>query len=326
MLDGPRPLDLARPVVMGILNLTPDSFSDGGDLLDGGALAVDALLRRAEAMVEAGAGILDLGAESTRPGAAGIDPGPERDRIATALELVAARLDVMLSVDSSTPEVFTAAAAAGAHLLNDVRGLRRDGAVEAAAATGLPVCVMHMQGEPGTMQVQPRYDDVVAEVRAWLAERLAVCEAAGIPRARLAVDPGFGFGKTLAHNLALLRGLPEIASLRVPVLAGLSRKRMIGEVTGRPVDARVHGSTAAAVLAALGGARILRVHDVAATVDALRVAAAFLDDPRGPGPEVGRGQGRSEDRGQDREDDLTDSGAGARDDDKQHDGHGSTRT
>jgi dihydropteroate synthase len=266
---------------MGILNLTPDSFSDGGELLADDALDVDALVRRAEAMVAAGATILDVGAESTRPGATGIEPALEAARVVAALEALAPRVDAVLSVDSSTPAVFRAAASAGAHLINDVRALRRDGALEAAAATGLPVCVMHMRGEPATMQDDPRYDDVVAEVRAWLAARIDACVAAGIAADRIVVDPGFGFGKSLAHNLTLLRGLPAIASLGAPVLAGLSRKRTIGELTGQPVDRRVAGSVSAAVLAALGGARILRVHDVAETVDALRVAAAFMDEDGG---------------------------------------------
>ena len=272
---GDRRLALDRVAVMGVLNLTPDSFSDGGQLLaESGGLDREALLRRAEAMVADGAAILDLGAESTRPGAVPVPLERELERVVGALELLAPRFDVVLSVDSSAPEVFAASAAAGAGLLNDVRGLRRPGALEAAAATGLPVCLMHMQGEPGSMQDSPHYDDVVAEVCAFLAERLAAAEAAGIGRERLLVDPGFGFGKTLAHNLRLLRDLDALGELGVPVLVGLSRKRMIGALTGREVDERMPGSIAAAALAVAGGARLVRTHDVAPTVDAVRVAEA----------------------------------------------------
>jgi dihydropteroate synthase len=259
---------------MGILNLTADSFSDGGHFLGPDGLDLDAVLRRAEAMVDAGAGILDLGAESTRPGASPVPVALELDRIVAALEALAPRIDAVLSVDSSAPQVFTAAAAAGAGMLNDVRALSRDGALQAAAATGLPVCLMHMQGEPGTMQDDPRYGDVVAEVRAALSTRMEAARFAGIPRERILLDPGFGFGKTLAHNVELLAELGQIVELGPPVLVGMSRKGMIGRLTGRPLDGRVAGSVAAAALAVDRGARILRVHDVAETVDAVAVAAA----------------------------------------------------
>lgn len=260
---------------MGVLNLTPDSFSDGGDLLCGaGAVDADALLRRADAMVSEGAAILDLGAESTRPGAEPVPVAVERERIVFALELLKPRFDVVCSVDSSAPEVFEAAAEAGAGLLNDVRALRRPGALAAAAATGLPVCLMHMQGEPGTMQDRPAYDDVVGEVAAFLRARMAAAQDAGIGPDRLLVDPGFGFGKSLDHNCALLRELAALETLGVPVLVGLSRKRMIGALTGREAGERLAGSIAAAALAVRAGARVVRTHDVAATVDAVRVAEA----------------------------------------------------
>lgn len=285
---GRHVLDLSRPRVMGILNLTTDSFSDGGELLRGdrrdsgdghghAGLDREALLRRAQAMVEAGADILDLGAESTRPGAVPVPAQLEEDRIVAALRLLETRFDVVLSVDSSSPAVFRAAAQAGAGMLNDVRALQRPGAAEAAAATGLPVCLMHMQGEPGTMQKAPRYDDVIAEVSAFLEARLQAVAAAGIAPERVLFDPGFGFGKTLEHNLDLLASLARLAALGRPLLVGLSRKRMIGTLTGRGVDDRVPGSVAAALLAVERGAHIVRVHDVAPTVDALRVAAAVRE-------------------------------------------------
>jgi dihydropteroate synthase len=269
---------------MGVLNVTVDSFSDGGELLRGdpqrAELDGDALLRRAEAMVREGAAILDVGAESTRPGASPVPEALECERVEAALALLLPRFDVPVSVDTSSPRVMTRAAEAGASLLNDVRALRRPGALEAAAATGLPVCLMHMQGEPGTMQDDPAYTDVVVEVRTFLAERMEACLGAGIGPERLLVDPGFGFGKTLAHNLELLRGLPALAALGPPVLVGLSRKRMIGALTGRPVGERLAGGLALAVLAVERGARIVRTHDVAGTVDALRVTAAVLDGGR----------------------------------------------
>lgn len=280
---GRHQLDLTRPRVMGILNLTVDSFSDGGELLRGGdpdfraELDDAALLRRADAMVAAGADILDIGAESTRPGATAVPLQLELDRIGGALRLLARRFDVLLSVDSSSPEVFRLAAGEGAGMLNDVRALQRPGAVEAAAASGLPVCVMHMQGEPGGMQDAPRYDDVVAEVSAFLESRMQALAASGIAAERVLLDPGFGFGKTLDHNLELLAGLPQLATLGRPLLVGLSRKRMIGALTGRPLDARMPGSIAAALLAVERGAHIVRVHDVAPTVDALRVAVAVRE-------------------------------------------------
>ncbi|KAA9132477.1 dihydropteroate synthase [Marinihelvus fidelis] len=262
---------------MGVLNVTPDSFSDGG--LHAG---IDSALDRARVMVAEGADIIDVGGESTRPGAAPVSVAEECRRVIPVVEAIAAELSVTLSVDTSTPEVMTAAAAAGAGLINDVRALQRPGALEAAAATGLPVCLMHMQGQPDSMQQAPAYDDVVGEVEAYLLERAAVAEGAGIARQDILLDPGFGFGKTLAHNLALLNALPRLAAHGYPVLAGLSRKSMLGTITGRDVDQRLAGSLALALLAAQGGAAVIRVHDVGETRDVLRVLAATSppDSPR----------------------------------------------
>jgi dihydropteroate synthase len=270
---GARALDLSQPRVMGILNVTPDSFSDGGRH----ARLAEALAH-ARAMVAEGADLIDVGGESTRPGAAAVSVEEEIRRVVPVVEALAAELPVPISVDTSKPEVMRAAVRAGATLVNDVAALRGPGALETAAALGVPVCLMHMQGEPRTMQRDPRYGDVVGEVAAFLAQRIAACEQAGIPRGRLLVDPGFGFGKTLAHNLALLRGLPALGALGVPVLAGLSRKSMIGALLGdAPVGERLHGSVAAALLAVERGAAIVRVHDVAPTVQALRIWAGVRD-------------------------------------------------
>lgn len=270
---GSRRLDLSRPVVMGILNVTPDSFSDGGRYL-----GLDAALAHARRMAEEGAALIDVGAESTRPGAAPVPVQEELDRVLPVVERIAAELDVVISLDTSTPEVMAAGAARGAGLVNDVRALRRPGALAAAAASGLPVCLMHMLGEPGSMQAAPRYDDVCAEVEAFLLDRVAACEAAGISADRIVLDPGFGFGKTLAHNLDLMAAIPRFAGLGYPLLVGVSRKSMLGALLGgAPVDQRLHAGVAAAAIAALGGARILRVHDVKATCDALAVATALLE-------------------------------------------------
>jgi dihydropteroate synthase len=254
---------------MGILNVTPDSFSDGGDFLD-----LAAALGHARAMVAAGADLIDVGGESTRPGAAPVDLEEELPRVIPVIEALAAALPVPISVDTSKPEVMAAAVAAGAGMINDVRALAAPGALEAAADLGVPICLMHMRGEPRSMQRAPRYGDVVEEVRAFLTRRIDACMGAGIPRDRLLVDPGFGFGKTLDHNLALLARLRELADVGAPILVGISRKSMLGAVTGRGVGERLPASLAAAVLAAERGADILRVHDVAATVDALNVLEA----------------------------------------------------
>ncbi len=289
-----RPSWLARrrpsmPLIMGILNATPDSFSGDGLLvgdacLEGRGPYLDGVVARAATLVAEGADLLDVGGESTRPGAAPVSDDVELARVIPVIAALTSRFDVPISVDTSSPAVMREAAAAGAALINDVRALRRPGAVEAAAATRLPVCLMHMQGDPGTMQTSPHYGDVVAEVRDFLAARAAACAAAGMAPELLLVDPGFGFGKTLEHNLALLRALPEIAPPGVPVVAGFSRKRMVGEITGRPVAERVHGSVALALLAARLGVAVVRVHDVAATADALKILAAVEHGSTARGP------------------------------------------
>lgn len=265
LMCGSRALDLGRVHVMGVLNVTPDSFSDGGRYC-----ARDAAVAHAARMVAEGATLIDIGAESTRPGAAPVSEQEELDRLLPVVEALAARFDVVLSVDTSTPAAMTASAALGAGLINDVRALRRPGALAAAAATGLPVCLMHMQGEPDHMQQAPRYDSVLDEVAAFLRQRVAACRAAGMPAQRLLLDPGFGFGKTLTHNLQLLSGLSSLGALDLPLLVGVSRKSMLGAVLGgAAVDRRLHAGLAAAILAAERGARIIRTHDVAPTVEAL---------------------------------------------------------
>ncbi|MCV6604826.1 MAG: dihydropteroate synthase [Porticoccaceae bacterium] len=274
-----------RPQVMAILNITPDSFSDGGQLYCGGGVHLDRVLRVAEAMVADGADILDIGGESTRPGAAPVSVQEELDRVVPVAEALAQRFNVPLSVDTSSPQVMSAAAAAGAALINDVRALRREDALQAAAATGLPVCVMHMQGEPGSMQSDPQYADVVGEVVDFLRQRITSCLDAGIDKGNILVDPGFGFGKALEHNLALFRALPQLVEMGFPLLVGVSRKRMLGSIlaTGnadRPVQERVTGSAAMALLAAQSGAAIVRVHDVRETVDCLRVWHAVHREKR----------------------------------------------
>ena len=265
-----RILDLGAPVVMGVLNVTPDSFSDGGRYLD-----VDAAVERALRMADEGAAIIDVGGESSRPGSAPVAADEELARIVPVIERVASRSAVLLSVDTRKPEVMTTAVAAGAHLVNDIDGLRAPGALEAAARSGAAVCLMHMQGEPSTMQVDPRYDDVLAEVSAFLAARAAACVAAGIGTDRICIDPGIGFGKRLEHNLALLAGLPALAGLGFPVLVGVSRKALIGMITDRPAGERLAGSVALAALAVERGAAIIRAHDVAETVDAVKIAAVL---------------------------------------------------
>lgn len=265
-----RVLGLERAVVMGVLNVTPDSFSDGGQFV-----RLDAAVARGIEMAGEGAAVIDVGGESTRPGSRPVDLDEELRRVIPVIARLRDQTSAILSVDTSKPEVMHAAAAAGAAMINDVRALREPGALEAAVTTGCGVCLMHMLGEPHTMQDAPSYRDVVAEVREFLGQRVRACLAAGLPAERIVLDPGFGFGKTLEHNLELLRRLGELSAAGLPIMAGLSRKSMVGTLTGRPADERVHGSVALAVLAALSGARILRVHDVAATVDALRVVAAF---------------------------------------------------
>ena len=266
-----RTLDLTRPCVMGILNVTPDSFSDGGVHFDRDR-AVAAALR----MVDEGAAIIDVGGESTRPGATPVAVSEELERVVPVIEALARSADAVLSVDTSQPEVVTAALQAGAHMVNDVRALRRPGALAAAAAHDAAVCVMHMVGEPSTMQVDPRYEDVVREVREFLAARVAACRAAGIPADAICVDPGIGFAKTAQHNLELLRNLRTFTDLGGPLLVGVSRKSLVGMITGRPAADRTVGSATMAALCVERGARILRAHDVSATVDAVKVATALL--------------------------------------------------
>ncbi|MBK5409604.1 dihydropteroate synthase [Pseudomonas sp. TH34] len=266
---GSRVLDLARTHVMGILNVTPDSFSDGGRFSQ-----LDAALRHAEAMVAAGATLIDVGGESTRPGARAVSPLEELERVAPIVERIHRELDVIISVDTSTPAVMRETARLGAGLINDVRSLQRDGALDAAAATGLPVCLMHMLGEPGTMQDDPHYDNLVGEVKDFLVERMAQCAAVGIAPERIILDPGFGFAKTLQHNLSLFKHMESLHALGRPLLVGVSRKSMIGLALNRPVGERLHGGLALAALAVVKGARILRVHDVAETIDVVRMIAA----------------------------------------------------
>jgi len=254
---------------MGILNVTPDSFSDGGRFSQ-----LDAALRHAEAMVAAGATLIDVGGESTRPGARAVSPLEELERVAPIVERIHRELDVIISVDTSTPAVMRETARLGAGLINDVRSLQRDGALDAAAATGLPVCLMHMLGEPGTMQDDPHYDNLVGEVKDFLAERMAQCAAVGIAPERIILDPGFGFAKTLQHNLSLFKHMESLHALGRPLLVGVSRKIMIGLALNRPVGERLHGGLALAALAVVKGARILRVHDVAETIDVVRMIAA----------------------------------------------------
>jgi len=269
---GQRTLDLSRARVMGILNVTPDSFSDGGRFN-----SLDTAVRQAEQMLADGAAIIDVGGESTRPGAQPVSAAQELERVIPVVEAIASRLDVLISVDTSTAAVIRESAAAGAHLINDVRALQREGALAAAAHSGLPVCLMHMQGDPQTMQHNPDYLDVVLEVIDFLERRVALCENAGISRDCILLDPGFGFGKSFAHNFELLNRLELLQRLDLPLLIGLSRKRMIGQASGcdEPAE-RVAGSLAGAVISAMKGARILRVHDVKQTVQALAVVNATL--------------------------------------------------
>ena len=265
-LDVPGPAGpVPRPLVMGIVNVTPNSFSDGGRFFDTGRAVDHALAMRAD-----GADILDIGGESTRPGADPVSVDEELDRVMPVLAALV-REGACVSIDTLKPEVMRAAISAGAAIVNDVNAFRAPGAVEAVAASGAGVCIMHMQGTPATMQAAPHYDDVVGEVSAFLLERAAALQAAGVAKARIVLDPGFGFGKTLEHNRALFRALPRLAQAGYPLLVGVSRKRMIGDLTGRAVDDRIAGSVAAALLAAQNGACVLRVHDVRETVDALKV-------------------------------------------------------
>lgn len=268
---GDRELDLSHAHVMGILNVTPDSFSDGGRYV-----RLDQALRHVEQMLADGATLIDVGGESTRPGADVVSVEQELERVVPVVEAISQRFDTIISVDTSTPEVMTETAGSGAGLINDVRALQRPGALQAAARSGLPVCLMHMQGDPQRMQQAPQYDSVIEEVSAFLVARAAACAEAGIPVDRLLLDPGFGFGKTLEHNLQLFAGMQRLQPQGLPLLVGVSRKSMIGQLLGRPVDQRLAGGLALAVLAVRSGARILRVHDVAQTVDAIRMTEAVM--------------------------------------------------
>ena len=270
-----RILKLDPPKVMGIVNVTPDSFADGGEYFD-----ADAAIAHGLKLAEEGAAILDVGGASTRPGADDVSVDEELRRVIPVIEALAQQTSIPISIDTSKPEVMRAAVAAGAGMINDIYGLRNDGALDTAAELNVPVVLMHMQGEPRTMQDAPQYDDVVGEVHRFLAERIFVAELAGITKRNIVIDPGFGFGKTTQHNLQLLAQLRRFTELGVPVLAGLSRKRSIGELTGREDPrARTAGSVAAHLIAAQNGAMLLRVHDVAATVDALRVLDALAAVP-----------------------------------------------
>ena len=273
-----RVLDLSTPAIMGVINTTPDSFSDGGLLYKGDQLDVDRALYKASSMVADGARILDIGGESTRPGAAPVSLSQECERVLPLVEKICAELDVIISVDTSTASIMTAAAGLGAGMLNDVRALTREGALQAAAESKLPVCLMHMLGSPVDMQQSPQYDNVVQTVRAFLQQRVTACIEAGIEKNCIILDPGFGFGKTVQHNLQLLQGLPHLSELGFPLLVGFSRKSMIETLIGRSVEQRMPASLALAVLAVERGAAIIRTHDVAATADAVAMAVALADE------------------------------------------------
>lgn len=269
---GDKVLDLSSPVVMGVLNITPDSFSDGGRFL-----TLDNALFQAEKMLNEGASIIDIGAESTRPQALPVSEQQELERLLPVIEAIKQRFDTIISVDSSSPQVMLEGAKRGIGLINDVRALQREGALQAAAQTQLPVCLMHMQGQPATMQLQPVYQSVIGEVKAFLQQRIAACVAQGIGSERIVLDVGFGFGKTLAHNLQLLAGLAQFQNLGCPLLVGMSRKSMLGAIlNGAPVDKRLFAGVSAATIAAINGARIIRTHDVQATKEALAVVNALL--------------------------------------------------
>ena len=273
---------LSSPQIMAVLNTTPDSFSDGGELYGHGhRLDLSLILARVESFLQQGASIVDVGGESTRPGAEPVSVEEELERVIPVVEAISKRFDVAISVDTSTPAVMTESAKVGASLINDVRALGRPGALEAAAETGLPVCLMHMSGEPGSMQDNPQYDDVVQEVSDFLLMRVEQCVQSDIDAGQILIDPGFGFGKTLTHNLTLFRHLDQLVTLGFPLIVGVSRKSMIGAVLDKPVDQRIIGSVAMAMLAAQKGAQILRVHDVSATADALKILKVLEDKQDG---------------------------------------------
>jgi dihydropteroate synthase len=267
-----KSLDLTRTQVMGVLNVTPDSFSDGGLFV-----SVPEAIIQARQMVHEGALLIDVGGESTRPGAVAVSVQEELDRVIPVIEAIHKELDVIVSIDTSKPEVMEQAVSAGAGLINDVRALREPGAVEAATETGVPVCLMHILGEPRSMQENPHYDDVVKTIKKFLHDRIECCKEAGIPENKILIDPGFGFGKTVDHNLTLIKELAEFSKLDKPVLMGVSRKSTIGKLTGKPVNQRLYGSIALTVLCCQAGAKIIRAHDVGATVDAINITTAVMN-------------------------------------------------
>lgn len=279
---GHHTLDLSKPVVMGILNVTPDSFSDGGQFL-----ACEAAIEHALRMVDAGAGIIDVGGESTRPGASDVDEALEMSRVLPVIERLAHRVEVPISVDTSKPAVMRAALEAGATMINDVRALREPGALATVARSRAAVCLMHMKGEPRSMQRDPHYVDVIGEVAGYLRQRMQACIDAGIEAERIVLDPGIGFGKRLEHNLTLLAHLPALAALGRPLLIGVSRKSMFGALLDRPLDQRLAGAVAVATASVLAGASIVRTHDVPQTLDAVKVALAL----RAAGYRIGESHG-----------------------------------
>jgi dihydropteroate synthase len=278
---GNKSLDLSHAHVMGILNVTPDSFSDGGKVYQGNSLSVEAALMSAAEMVDDGATIIDIGGESTRPGAAPVSPDEELARVIPVIERISKELDIVISVDTSTPEVMREAALFGVGLINDVRSLAREGALNGAVNTGLPVCLMHMKGSPVDMQNMPSYSNVLEEVIGYLQAQVERCVAAGISREQIILDPGFGFGKTLEHNLQLLNRLDEFHQLGLPLLVGTSRKSMIGQALNRDVDQRLSGSLATVAMAIMKGAKIIRVHDVKETVDVVNMVQTVMNEGRG---------------------------------------------
>ena len=274
---GDRLLNLSEPQVMAIINATPDSFSDGGHYHRQGVLSLDAVLHQVESSIKAGAAIIDVGGESTRPGADAVGVEEELARVIPLVEAIHKRFDIVVSLDTSSPEVMREGAAAGAGLINDVRALQREGAAQAAISSGLPVCLMHMQGSPGSMQNNPSYVSVMDEVKQFFKERIRQLQALGMDTSSLLLDPGFGFGKKLEHNLQLLKYLSAFADFDLPILVGMSRKSMFGDLMGRPVNERLAGSLAAALVATQNGAKIIRVHDVAETADVLKLLRALSD-------------------------------------------------
>ncbi len=268
---GSQTLSLDRPLVMGVLNVTPDSFSDGGKFF-----ATDAAIRQAERMFAAGAAIVDVGGESSRPGAGQISEDEELDRVIPVIETISDGTDIAVSIDTSKPGVMRAAVNAGASMINDVYALRQDGAVEAASELGVAVCLMHMQGEPGTMQENPGYQDIPGDILDFLSKRITACRDAGIDDEKIVIDPGFGFGKTHEHNVRLLASLDRFQELGMPLLVGLSRKSTLGALTGKDVEERLPAGIAAAILAVERGAHIVRTHDVDETIDALKIASAVM--------------------------------------------------